>query len=97
MPKVILTVREVAEFLRVTERTIYRPAPEGLLPSFKVSGSWRFRRSNLTKWKSDQARSQSSSKRRSIRKQAGNFGNRSQQKNSEASTSGRNSWHCWYP
>jgi excisionase family DNA binding protein len=68
MPEVILTVREVAEFLKVTERTIYRLAAEGQLPSFKVGGSWRFRRSDLIKWMSDQARSQSGSKRRSVRK-----------------------------
>jgi len=67
MPDEILTVREVAEFLKVTERTIYRLAAEAQLPSFKVGGSWRFRRSDLVKWMSDQANSQSDNGRRSKR------------------------------
>lgn len=55
MPDEILTVREVAEFLKVTERTIYRLASEGQIPSFKVGGSWRFRRTDLVKWMAEQA------------------------------------------
>jgi excisionase family DNA binding protein len=51
----IMTVREVAEFLKVTERTIYRLAAESQIPSFKVGGSWRFRRADLVKWMSKQA------------------------------------------
>jgi excisionase family DNA binding protein len=54
MPDEILTVREVAEFLKVTERTIYRLASEGQIPSFKVGGSWRFRRADLVKWMAEQ-------------------------------------------
>jgi excisionase family DNA binding protein len=54
MPEEILTVREVAEFLKVTERTIYRLATEGQIPSFKVGGSWRFQRSDLTQWMNEQ-------------------------------------------
>lgn len=54
MPDEIMTVREVAEFLKVTERTIYRLASEGEMPSFKVGGSWRFRRSDLVAWMAKQ-------------------------------------------
>ncbi|MBX7482085.1 helix-turn-helix domain-containing protein [Qipengyuania qiaonensis] len=55
MPEEILTVRDVAEFLKVTERTIYRLATEGKIPSFKVGGSWRFQRSDLIRWMNEQA------------------------------------------
>lgn len=55
MPEEILTVREVAEFLKVTERTIYRLATVGQIPSFKVGGSWRFQRSDLIRWMNEQA------------------------------------------
>lgn len=58
MPEEILTVREVAEFLKVTERTIYRLATEGQIPSFKVGGSWRFQRSDLIRWMHEQAKGQ---------------------------------------
>jgi len=51
----VMTVHEVAEFLKVTDRTIYRLASEGKLPSFKVGGSWRFCRADLVKWMAEQA------------------------------------------
>lgn len=39
----ILTVREVAAYLKITEKTAYRLAAEGKIPGFKVGGAWRFR------------------------------------------------------
>ncbi len=56
MPEDILTIREVAEYLKVTERTLYRLVQEGQLPAFKVGNSWRFRRDDLERWISKQAR-----------------------------------------
>ena len=50
----ILTIKEVAEYLKVTERTLYRPAQEGKIPAFKVGASWRFRRSDLDTWMDEQ-------------------------------------------
>ncbi len=46
----IMTIREVAEYLKVTEKTTYRLAAEGSVPGFKVGGSWRFRRSEIERW-----------------------------------------------
>ena len=46
----ILTIREVAEYLRITEKTAYRLASEGKLPGFKVGGSWRFKKGELDRW-----------------------------------------------
>jgi excisionase family DNA binding protein len=43
----ILTIREVADYLKVTERTIYRLAAAKKIPAFKVGGSWRFSRSDI--------------------------------------------------
>jgi excisionase family DNA binding protein len=45
-----MTVRDVAAILNVDEKTIYRLAQRGDLPGFKVSGSWRFQRSDLEAW-----------------------------------------------
>jgi excisionase family DNA binding protein len=56
MPEEILTIREVAEFLKVTERTIYRLAADSQLPAFKVGGSWRFRKVELIQWMSEQSK-----------------------------------------
>ena len=45
-----MTVRDVAAFLNVDEKTIYRLVQKGDLPGFKVSGSWRFQRPDLEVW-----------------------------------------------
>ena len=50
MPKDILTIREVAEYLQVTERTLYRLAQQKKIPAFKVGNAWRFRREDLDRW-----------------------------------------------
>ncbi len=44
------SAREVADYLKLTEKTAYRLAAEGKIPGFKVGGSWRFKRSELEKW-----------------------------------------------
>jgi excisionase family DNA binding protein len=46
----ILTVRELAEYLKIKEKTAYRLAAEGKIPGFKVGGSWRFRRQDIESW-----------------------------------------------
>lgn len=46
----ILTLDEVAAYLKAGKRTVYRLAAEGKLPGFKLGGTWRFRRSDLERW-----------------------------------------------
>jgi excisionase family DNA binding protein len=58
MPEDILTIKEVADYLKLTERTLYRLAQEGKIPAFKVGGSWRFRRDDLDHWIRQQTRNQ---------------------------------------
>lgn len=50
----ILTLKEVAEYLKLVEKTAYRLALEGKLPGFKVGGSWRFKREDILKWIEEQ-------------------------------------------
>lgn len=50
----ILTLKEVAAYLKLAEKTAYRLASEGKLPGFKVGGSWRFKREDLESWIQDQ-------------------------------------------
>lgn len=45
-----MTVRDVAAFLNVDEKTIYRLVTKGEIPGFKVLGSWRFQRNDLEFW-----------------------------------------------
>jgi len=46
----ILTLKEVAKYLKLAEKTAYRLAAEGKLPGFKVGGSWRFTRTDIESW-----------------------------------------------
>ncbi len=48
----IMTPKEVAEYLRVHVRTIYRLAKTGRMPSVKVGGSWRFKKETVDSWPS---------------------------------------------
>jgi len=50
----ILTLKEVAAYLKLAEKTAYRLASEGKLPGFKVGGSWRFKRDDLEAWIEEQ-------------------------------------------
>ena len=50
MDSEIFTIREVAEYLNLAEKTAYRLTAEGKIPGFKVGGSWRFRRSEIERW-----------------------------------------------
>jgi len=46
----ILTIDEVATYLKAGKRTVYRLAANGKLPAFKLGGTWRFRRGDLDRW-----------------------------------------------
>lgn len=50
------TVRQLAEYLSVAERTVYRMAERGDLPGFKVGDAWRFRREDIDAWIDHQQR-----------------------------------------
>jgi excisionase family DNA binding protein len=46
----ILTISEVAAYLKIAERTVYRLAAAKKLPAFKVGGAWRFSRAEIDQW-----------------------------------------------
>lgn len=49
----ILTLKEVADYLKLAEKTAYRLAAEGKLPGFKIGGSWRFKAADIERWIED--------------------------------------------
>ncbi|MCY1447706.1 Helix-turn-helix domain protein [compost metagenome] len=57
MPEEIMTLKEVAEYLKLAEKTAYRLAAEGKIPGFKVGGSWRFRKDAIENWINQQTES----------------------------------------
>jgi excisionase family DNA binding protein len=50
----ILTVKELAEYLKIAEKTAYRFVSEGKIPAFKVGSAWRFRKAEIDRWISAQ-------------------------------------------
>ena len=46
----ILTLDEVAAYLKAGKKTVYRLAQQGEIPGFKLGGTWRFPRSDLDRW-----------------------------------------------
>ena len=70
----IYTLDELAAYLEVGKRTLYRLAAPGEILAFKVGGAWRFRQSEIDQWIYDQTRA--GAKKEVMRK-------REQQKSSE--------------
>lgn len=58
----ILTLEEVAAYLRLTPQTIYKWAQERRIPAAKLGKEWRFRKSTIDRWLDDQMRGGDSGK-----------------------------------
>ncbi len=63
----ILTIEEVAKYLRVSERTVYDWAQKGEIPAGKIGTVWRFKKSEIEKWVNERL---SSSQKSAAPKQA---------------------------
>jgi len=50
MAEDLMTSHELAEYLKVDLRTVYRYIKQGQIPKVKVGGRWRFRRSDIEAW-----------------------------------------------
>jgi PTS system nitrogen regulatory IIA component len=50
----ILTIEEVARYLRLTPQTIYKWAQERKIPAVKLGKEWRFRKSIIDRWLDEQ-------------------------------------------
>jgi excisionase family DNA binding protein len=46
----ILTLDDLAAYLKVGKRTVYRLAAAKKIPAFKVGGTWRFSRTDIDAW-----------------------------------------------
>jgi len=46
----IMTVEEVAQYLRLKPQTIYKWAQDGIIPAAKFGKEWRFRKSLIDTW-----------------------------------------------
>jgi len=46
----IMTVKDLATYLKIAEKTAYRFASDKKIPGFKVGNAWRFRKSEIDNW-----------------------------------------------
>ena len=46
----LLTLYELADYLKLDKFTIYRMVYRGELPAIKVANQWRFKEKDITKW-----------------------------------------------
>lgn len=51
----IMTIKQVAEYLKVSPRTIYKLVKEGTIPTFKIMNMWRFEQSQIDQWIRDKS------------------------------------------
>lgn len=53
-PSGMMTLGEVAQYLRLHRSTVYRLAREGILPGFKAGNQWRFQKERVNQWMAEQ-------------------------------------------
>ena len=46
----IMTIEECAKYLKTSLSTLYKVAQDGKIPSFKLSGQWRFKKDLIDEW-----------------------------------------------
>lgn len=46
----ILTIKQLSDYLMVSEKTIYRMLEKNSLPAIRVGGQWRFRKRDIDAW-----------------------------------------------
>lgn len=50
----VLTIDELAVYLKIAKSTLYKLAQEGKLPGQKVGRHWRFRKETIDRWLDEQ-------------------------------------------
>jgi excisionase family DNA binding protein len=46
----IMTVHDIAEYLRLSEAKVYRMANKGCIPALRIGKTWRFKRELIDEW-----------------------------------------------
>jgi len=54
----LMTIDDLADYLRVTRRTIYEWLKQNKIPAVKLVGQWRFRKDRIDAWIEDKSKFQ---------------------------------------
>ena len=49
-PESVLTIDDLADYLKVSKSTLYKLAQSGKVPGQKVGKHWRFRKETIDQW-----------------------------------------------
>ena len=60
----VMTLREVARYLRINKSTVYRMARDGTLPAWKLGNVWRFKKESIERFILNNQRAQQQKVRR---------------------------------
>jgi excisionase family DNA binding protein len=60
----VLTIEDLAEYLKISKSTLYKLAQEGALPGQKVGRHWRFHREAVDQWLRNEPSTKSRNQRR---------------------------------
>ena len=50
----LMTIEEIADYLRVKKRTVYEWLKKGKIPAIKTVGQWRFKKTQIDHWLENQ-------------------------------------------
>ena len=48
--KIVMTIKDVADYLGIHPMTVYKFAQKGKIPAFKIGSDWRFHRAYIDRW-----------------------------------------------
>ncbi|MCK4802236.1 helix-turn-helix domain-containing protein [bacterium] len=46
----LMTIREVADYLRLSKVTVYKMTRQGKIPALKIGKQWRYNKSEIDSW-----------------------------------------------
>lgn len=52
----LMTIDELAKYMRVSRFTIYRLVKDNFIPGTKIGRQWRFQKEEIDRWVKDQSR-----------------------------------------
>ncbi len=53
----LLTLEELAKYLKISKPTLYKMVEKGKIPALKVANQWRFKKDDINKWLEKQRKS----------------------------------------
>ena len=53
----LLTLEELAKYLKISKPTLYKMVEKGKIPALKIANQWRFKKSDINRWLEKQRKS----------------------------------------